>query len=316
MWFPRSRAILLIAAILSCSVLTCCGYANPSNNYESIPRDQQPFTKTVQPSSIDSELDSVNNITSNEAIPHSVSSSREQPNELLSKLNNLASFALKILCIVTLAEVVKFLNNYRKNMLAQQQRREKRLQQRRNQDSSVQAPPDLFDFDSASCDALPMIAVQQSPLEPCSMPDESPAANNHLNSNFDTAQSDLLAPQIAESNLSDKTALFEFQTPDKALKILDGAEQGCIYLKKSANGRLVGIQTASDLYRVAPRTLEMPERNLKYSAIAACFNISWEVEGGKVLKVRIDNEALLKEADAGIYEIVKKGRLTVIAVIE
>ena len=60
----------------------------------------------------------------------------------------------------------------------------------------------------------------------------------------------------------------------------------------------------------------MTERNLRYSAITACFNISGEVKTGKIFKIRVDDEAVLRVAGVEIYVVDKKGRITVIGIVE
>ncbi len=302
----RNHAIFLITAVLFCTVLTGCVHAKAPNSY-TIPENSQDFKENVQPPPMDCEQDSVGSMDttpSNEVVPDSptFSSSHKQPNELLSNLNIFASFGLKIFCMLTLVEVIKYLDYLRKCKTMRQQRRKERLQKRREKNCVAQKGKDLYDFDSESCDELSIVPVS--------------ASDEHLVTNLCADRGGLIPLRVSTPIFMDKEIIFGFQDTDKALKIMNGTEQGCIYLKRADGGELLGVQMSSDLYQVSPRTFEMTERNLRYSAITACFNISGEVKTGKIFKIRVDDEAVLRVAGVEIYVVDKKGRITVIGIVE
>lgn len=101
----------------------------------------------------------------------------------------------------------------------------------------------------------------------------------------------------------------------KAIDIIEGTRQGTIFLTPSDEGVLIGDSGQGDQYIVYPYEEWLTETELRYSPIAACFEIDGPTCEGQKAKVRCDEPAILIKEKNGMYGIFKRGLLSVVDVL-
>lgn len=113
---------------------------------------------------------------------------------------------------------------------------------------------------------------------------------------------------------------FSFQDSDLstrvALDIIDGIRQGQIILTPADKGEVTGREIMDGQYSVYPSEDCLTETELRYSPVAACFEINGSTCTGQQVKVSFDKPAILTKIEGELYKIAEKGLLTVISTID
>lgn len=227
--------------------------------------------------------------------------------DISSILRNLdcgVSILLKVAVSCFLFEAAGFLRRYQKQSL-------RRSAEKRDNatKSAVSAAAESFD------DSMNSGWVQMTYESRARQDEEAKPPDSFPRTNIPTTKESVCG-QIEKRIPAQQRIYLDFQDTRRALDILDGRRQGPIFLVPASKGSLTGCKNKEGSCLVLPYEEYLTETELRYSPVTACFEITGLTHVRQKVKVHCERPAILTETRDGLYEIAKKGQLTVVSVIE
>lgn len=109
---------------------------------------------------------------------------------------------------------------------------------------------------------------------------------------------------------------FDFKDRKSSLNNVDCKNTGLVCLMQVDEGDLEGTEVESNIFYVWPKKEYLTESDLRYSAVTACFRVNPLSRPGKRIQVRCDKPAVLCKTGINSYELIEKGALTEISIVE
>lgn len=224
--------------------------------------------------------------------------------DTLSNLDRGISILLKIAISYFFFEAVSFLHRYQKQ--PPHSPAEKRDDVTKSAASTVAKLSD---------DSMHSISARMPPEPAGRQAEEAAPFNSSLSKNVPTTK-ESVCDQVEKHIPVQQQIYLDFQDTRQALDIIDGKRQGSIFLIPASRGSLIGFKSEKGSYLVLPYEEYLTETELRYSPVTACFEITGLTHVRQKVKVHCERPAILTETRDGLYEIAKKGQLTVVSVIE
>ena len=109
---------------------------------------------------------------------------------------------------------------------------------------------------------------------------------------------------------------FDFKDRRSSLNNMDRKNTDPVHLMQVDTGDLEGVEVQPGKFHVRPTKESLPECVLRYSAVTACFHVNHLPRPGKRIQVRCDKPAVLCKTGINSYELIEKGELTEISIVE
>lgn len=288
--FPRRLVLSALIAVLLLTMLTACASKRPYE-YPDTSRE------SVQAASREGWAE--------EAQDYSATERRSGISTLVTGLNLISELLLRIACVWGIVEAVRYLRI--KTMACIKEKTLGTAQEKWVKNADRAAQP------SKSKSAREPLPQTPTPPQPAPPPQPIPPEFfEYHETTPDNEMKNLFSSQPVDRGLHQEAAVwFDVQDVEKLRSYLIGIDLSPLYFKQSMTGPLKGMLRPNGRYEVIPASEEITEANLNYSAINPCFHISWDAKSDKRVKVRVNSPAILLEQEAGVFQIEKRGTLTV-----